>query len=268
MCVFLINACSKGGGGSPTPAPDPCAGKTIVITATVTDAASGASDGSIAATATGSTGFTYSINSGTFQASGTFSSLAAGAYTIAAKDAAGCVSTKSFTVATVDACIGKTITVTGVAVNSDKCSNTGKITITAAGSTGFTYSLNNGAFGASNVFSNLAPGAYTLNAKDAGGCVKSGTVTVASVAAGTTFAAVKAIIQTNCAVSGCHTGANAQNGINFSEDCTIVSNWYRIKARAVDENPSIMPPAPKTPLSTSEKQKILDWIAAGHQYTD
>ena len=39
------------------------------------------SNGSINATASGSTGFNYSINSGAFQASGNFTNLAAGSYT-------------------------------------------------------------------------------------------------------------------------------------------------------------------------------------------
>ncbi len=264
VCVVVINACSK---SDPSPV-DPCAGKTIVITATVTDAATGTSNGSIASAATGSTGFTFSINNGAFQASGNFSSLAAGTYSIIAKDAANCSATKSFVVASADVCIGKNITVNGAATGSDKCNPTGALTITAAGSTGFTYSLNNGAFQASNVFNNLATGNYTLNAKDADGCIKTSTAIISNFPAGVTFAPVKNIIQTNCAVSGCHTGASAQSGINFSDDCTIVSKWDRIKARAVDASPSIMPPAPKTALSTADKQQILDWITAGHKYTD
>lgn len=267
MGLILLYACSKSDPAPSTPA-DPCAGKTIEVTATITNSTSGASTGSITAAAAGSTGFTYSLNNGAYQASATFSGLAPGTYNISAKDGGNCTTTKAFVVGTNDACIGKNITVSGVAVSSDKCSSTGSIVITAAGSAGFTYSLNNGAFAAANTFANLAPGAYTINAKDADGCVKSETVTVAPLAAGLTFAPVKVIIQTNCAVTGCHTGAGAQNGINFSDDCVIVSHWDHIKARAVDAQPSVMPPAPKAPLSATDKQKILDWIAAGHKYVD
>jgi hypothetical protein len=267
MCVLLINACSKSD-STPTPPADPCAGKTIEITGTVVNTGAGTSIGSITATATGSTGFTYSLNNGTYQATGTFTGLGAGTYNISAKDGAGCTTTKSFVVGTNDACLGKNIVVDGNAAPSDKCSATGSIVITATGGTGFMYSLNNGAYSAANTFPNVAAGAYTLNAKDGDGCIKSSTLTVAALPAGLTFTPVKAIIQTNCAVSGCHTGTAAQNGINFSDDCTIVSNWDRIKARAVDANPSRMPPAPNAALSTADKQKILDWIAAGHKYTD
>ena len=267
VCLLLINSCSKND-SPPAPPADPCAGKTITVTATVANTTTGASTGSIAAAASGSTGFVFSLNNGTYQASGTFSGLAAGTYNISAKDGGNCITSKSFTVGTTDACIGKTITVTGTVTASDKCSPTGSIVITATGGTGFTYSLNNGNYAAANTFNNLASGAYTLNAKDADGCITSSPATISALPAGATFAPVKAILQANCALSGCHTGTGAQNGINFSDDCVIVSHWDRIKARAVDANPSVMPPAPNQSLSSTDKQKILDWIAAGHKYVD
>lgn len=264
VCGLLFTACSK---KNDSPA-DPCAGKTIVVTATLANATPGLSNGSIVASASGSSGFTYSINNGAFQASGTFASLAAGSYNITAKDGDNCTGSNNFTIATADACAGKNILVSGAATGSDLCSASGSITITATGGTGFSYSLNNGSFQPSNIFNNIATGNYTLNAKDADGCVKTATAVVADLPAGVSFAAVRTIMQTNCAKSGCHTGAAAQSGINYSIDCTIVSNWERIKARAVDANPSVMPPAPNAALSAADKQKILDWIAAGHKYTN
>lgn len=42
----------------------------------------------------------------------------------------------------------------------------------------------------------------------------------------------------------------------------ILSSWDRIKARAVDGNPSFMPRAQNSPLSTVNKQKITDWVNA------
>jgi len=52
------------------------------------------------ATASGSTNFTYKLNSGgVYQASGTFANLAAGDYTIFAKDGAGCEKSVSVAVA-------------------------------------------------------------------------------------------------------------------------------------------------------------------------
>jgi uncharacterized membrane protein len=87
---------------------------------------------------------------------------------------------------------------------------------------------------------------------------------------GTKFTAVKAVLANNCALSGCHSGAAPQNGINFTDNCTIVAQAARIKLRAVDQagTPNQMPPPPNLPLSTADRQKITDWVAAGGKLTD
>ena len=250
---------------------DICAAKTITVTGTVVNAgpAAGSANGSITATATGSTGFTYQLNAGAFQASGTFTGLAAGTYTITAKDLDGCLKSQSFTII-LDPCKGKTLTINATVTSTDKCAvpATGTITIIAGGGVGFTYSLNAGAFQVSNIFTGLAANTYSINAKDADGCIKTGSATITETPAGINFSAVRAVLQASCALSGCHSGAFPTGGLNFTLDCTIVGAWDRIKARAVDGIPSVMPPAPNPPLSAADKQKILDWIAAGHKYTD
>ncbi len=250
---------------------DICTAKNITVSGTVVNAGPGAgsTNGSITATASGSTGFTYQLNGGVFQATGTFTGLAAGAYTVTAKDLDGCLKSQSFTI-TLDPCFGKTITINPVITGNDKCSftPTGTITINASGSTGFTYSLNGGTFQASNIFTGLAAATYTIAAKDVDGCIKTGSATVTEAPAGINFAAVRLIIQNNCATSGCHSGASPAGGLNFTQDCTIVGAWDRIKARAVDGNPSFMPPPPNPQLTAAQKQRILDWIAAGRRYVD
>lgn len=167
-------SCSKDG-PSPTPTPtDPCAGKTISVTATTT-AANCTNNGTITVTATGSTGFTYKLGvSGTYQASNTFNNLAAGSYTIFAKDAGGCEKTTPVTVSSTSP-----ITITATSTPATNCSNNGTITATATGGTAFTYKLNaGGTYQASNIFNNLAPGNYTVFAKETGGCEVSTNVTV------------------------------------------------------------------------------------------
>jgi large repetitive protein len=161
-----------------------CADKTIVITGTTTaTSAPTATNGTITVSATGSTGFTYSLNGGSFQASGSFTNVAAGTYTITAKDDAGCTATKSFTV-TATAC--PTITITHVLTQATSAtSNNGAINATASGSTGITYS-NGGAFQASGNFTGLTGNTpYTITAKDVNGCTSSINVTVTIVAAPT-----------------------------------------------------------------------------------
>lgn len=266
---LFISSCTKSNaGGSPTP--DACAGITITVSATITSASTGQANGSINATATGGSGFTFSLNGGTPQSSGAFSNLAAGNYSVAAKSSTGCSGSAAFVVSSVNVCSGVTITATVTTTAATPCLTTanGSITITASGSTGFTYSINNGTFQNSNVFNSLAAGSYSFVAKDVNGCSQSGSATVAIAAAGAKYSAVKQVMLNSCAISGCHIAPNPQNGLDFSIDCTIIATKDRIKARAVDGIPSFMPPLPSAQLSATDKQKIVDWVNAGGGYAN
>ncbi|MEJ7610158.1 MAG: hypothetical protein WKF88_03155 [Ferruginibacter sp.] len=243
-----------------------CPAITVTAVTTLTSGPT-ANNGSLTATATGgATPYTYSKDGGvTFQASGSFNNLTAGNYTIVAKDVNGCLGSSG--TITVSSAPCPSITLSAGIIPSDKCTNNnGALTVTAGGSSGFTYNINGGTFQSSNFFFALGTGNYTLGVKDVNGCVKTGTAMVNIAPAGPTFAIVKSIITTNCAFSGCHAGAAPQNGIDFNDDCTIVAQRVRIKARAVDGIPSIMPPSGA--ISASDKQKILDWINAGGQHSN
>jgi len=224
----------------------------------------GSTTGSIIVTASGSSGFTYSLNNGPYQASGTFSNLAAGAYTIRAKNGDGCIGSGSFTVADGDPCAGKTITVTADASSSEKCGKTGTITVTASGSTGFTYRLNaSGTYQASNSFTQLEAGNYTVYAKDGTGCETTKTITVDAVANGPLFTAVVGLINSKC--SGCHTGSAPTSGISFATDCAIVEKKNNIKTQAVDLEAM---PKGGPALGAADKKIITDWITAGGRTSD
>jgi uncharacterized membrane protein len=86
--------------------------------------------------------------------------------------------------------------------------------------------------------------------------------------AGPKFTAVRQVVQTNCV--SCHNATITNGGMNWTIDCNIVANSGRIKARAVDAygTSTQMPQPPNAGLSTSDRQKITDWIAAGGRYTD
>lgn len=254
--------------GSKTFAVSAATCSTITVSAAVTNTSGpSATNGALNASATGGMApYTYSINAGTtFVSSGNFISLGVGSYTIIAKDANGCIGNSS--TLTVGSAACPTITISSSILGTDKCSNnTGTITVSASGSTGLQYSLNSGAFQSSNVFNVLAMGTYTIAVKDVNGCTNTASAIVTVRAAGANFAAVKAVLATNCAISGCHAGPSPQNGLNFKDDCTIVSQASGIKARAVDANPSIMPPTGA--ISSADRQKIVDWINAGGTYSN
>ncbi|MEQ1676087.1 MAG: hypothetical protein ABL876_05285 [Chitinophagaceae bacterium] len=251
-------------------AANPCAGVTVTVTTTQVDPTTGQSNGSITASATGGTGFTYSLNNGAFQASGTFTGLAAGVYTITAKNSNGCLGSKQVTLVASNPCTALTIVIATAIVNTTPCITpaSGKITVTATGSTGFTYNINGGTYQASNVFSALAAGNYTVGVKDANGCTKTAVATVGNVPSGPLFAQMRTLISTRCSGSGCHMNGGNAAGYNFDNDCNIVSKWNQINQSCVTYTLKKMPQSPQPLFTTAEKQKVTDWINAGHRYTD
>jgi len=248
---------------------NPCTGVTITVTATKVDPTTGQANGSIAATATGGTGFTYSLNGGAYQASGNFANLGAGTYTVTAKSSAGCTGTTTVTLVGVNPCNNISIVINPTVVNVTPCSspaNNGSITVSATGSTGFTYNLNGGAYQTSNAFSGLSATAYTVGVKDANGCTKTASVTVGTKAPGPTFGPVRTLIRARCSGSGCHVNGSSAAGYNFDSDCSIINSWSQIRSSCVNSNS--MPKQPQPSLTTTEKQTITAWINAGHGYSN
>lgn len=163
----------------------------------------------------------------------------------------------------IDACAGKTITVSLSATVADACTGA-KLSVTASGSTGFTYSIDGGSFDVSSDFSNVKAGDHTISAKDAAGCTQSAKITVTQTTAGPLFSAVKSLIQAQC--TSCHSGAGASAGRDWSIDCNVITNKALIKQRTVDGTPSFMPQGGK--LSVSDMKIITDWVNAGGRYSD
>jgi len=156
-----------------------------VVTPTVSLAAqnnitcNGLSNGSATVTATGGTGFTYSwspVGGTAASASG----LSVGNYTVTATTPAGCVGSTTLAItqpAVVSATLG---TLNNVTCNG---ANNGSATVNAAGGTGaFSYSWTPSGGNASTA-SNLAPGSYTVQVKDANNCSTSTTLAITEPAA-------------------------------------------------------------------------------------
>jgi hypothetical protein len=163
--------------------------------------------------------------------------------------------------AVVDSCLGVTVNTVAVAGYTTTGLLQGTITVTSPIGSGITYSIG-GAFQASPNFFLLAAGSYTVTTKTAANCKGTANVTINSY--GAKFYAVKNLIIGNC--GPCHLNGTSSGGRNFDTDNGIVAAWDRIKARAVDNLPSVMPQG--GPLTTPDKQKIVDWVNAGHRVTD
>lgn len=121
-------------------------------------------------------GYTYSINAGPAQASGTFSNLAAGTYVILVQDDNGCFDNQSFTVTEPQPLGLSVITQTDVTCFGG---NDGGVTLTGSGGTpGYLFSTDGINFQANGTFNNLAAGPFTLTIQDANGCIGTASVTI------------------------------------------------------------------------------------------
>lgn len=165
---------------------------------------------------------------------------------------------------TPDPCQGVTYDVEYFKSEAIGTQNNGSISITYPIGDTISYSLNNGSFQATATFSNLSPGNYVLTVKNQKGCTDTANITIFNY--GPKYALVKQIVNGYC--GPCHLNGAVSGGKNFDTDASIVSNWDRIKARAVDGNPSFMPETPNSPLTLVDRQKITDWVNAGHHQSD
>ena len=154
-----------------------------IFTFTQTNATCGNNAGTITISASGgSAPYQYSINNGvTYQANNFFTGLLAGQYRLVVKDAAGCL---NYAITTIISSTAPLLTAT---TSTATCFNANG-SITAYGSGGIApleYSINGNSFQASNIFNNLTSGPYTVTLKDASGCIKTTSVTIANNAAPT-----------------------------------------------------------------------------------
>lgn len=163
-----------------------------------------AQDGSI--TASSLPGSSFSLNSGSYQSSGTFNGLAAGSYTLTVRYPSGCDTTLIVSLPT------STITYAEGSATPSSCSqNTGTISITkaAGGTRPYIYAI-----GSNNqtdsTFTGLAPGTYTVTISDASdpSCNYSVSVTVPQDKADVTTSTVNP----NCNLSNGSITVSASGG--------------------------------------------------------
>lgn len=161
----------------------PAAAVTVTLTQDSVNC-NGAADGQIVAVGAGGSGaLQYSIDGTNFQASGTFTGLPAGPYTVTVRDIAGCNTTDNITVLEPTA-----LSVTAVQ-DSANCFGAadGFVTATATGgSPAYEYSSNGTTFAPSATINNLAAGPYTITARDGNGCTATTNATVLQPTAITT----------------------------------------------------------------------------------
>jgi hypothetical protein len=123
----------------------------------------------------------------------------------------------------------------------------------------YQYSINSGAFGLNNTFSNLAIGTYSIKVKDAGGCVISQAVQIVRGNTGISFAGViKPIIDSKCATnSNCHaTGASGHPELTSYD--LIKANASKVKSLTSNKT---MPK--EGSLTDNQIKQIACWVEDG-----
>jgi uncharacterized membrane protein len=76
---------------------------------------------------------------------------------------------------------------------------------------------------------------------------------------------IKAIIDTKCAIAGCHNAGSQAGGTILNDYATVKAkaDGGRIKARVIDANPSIMPQSGSPQLTANELSLIQCWLDKG-----
>jgi PKD repeat protein len=147
----------------------------LIINPSTTNPTCNQSNGSINITASGGTApYQFSIDGGaTYQASGSFTNLAAGTYNVIIEDVTGCFETNTITLSNLG---GVTPTITS---NQSICSGN-SVSITAGGAgAGGSYMWDNGlGSGSSHVISPASTTTYTVTIIDVNGCTSTASVTI------------------------------------------------------------------------------------------
>jgi len=213
-------------------------------------------NGIITAVATGGKApYTYALNTGSFGVNAVFTQLSAGDYILRVKDKNGCAVNSSEIQLRIP---GSDLSATTSTEPDTECvDNNGAITVTATGGTEpYQYKIGNQAFGDAATFTSLAVGNHTITVKDADGCLFPKAVSVNRGDTGTSLEDdIMPIIDTKCAVSGCHNGSESPN---FTNPQNVRTHAAKIKQLTQSGE---MPR--EGSLSATQKALIACWVDDG-----
>ena len=165
-------------------------------------------------------GLTFSIDGSDYSnSSGLFNSVAAGTYSLTAKNSNGCASAATNIIVNAPPA-GPAVPT--VVTTQPTCSvATGTISVSSSTS-GLTFSIDGSTYSnTSGVFSSVAAGNYNLTAKNIGGCVSVAASLVLNAQPSTpTAPGATATVQPTCAIA---TGTVALNGLPASGNWTVIT---------------------------------------------
>jgi len=134
--------------------------------------------------------------------------------------------------------------------------------VNVTGGTGpFMYKFGEGAFGATNTFSGLKHGSYTVEVKDVTDCPQIINAVVPRGDTGISYENdIKPILQANCIKSGCHNGDNGADR-NWSVFANVKEKAQGIKTRT--GNGTMPADIAPTGLPQAQRDLIACWVDDG-----
>jgi hypothetical protein len=197
--IFIVQSCVY----HSLPEPENCDQHPVVLElVSSADTECAAQTGSLEVVASGGTGiYRYKLDEGTLQSGSLFANLAAGTYTVTASDDRDCSAALEVTIRNQN---GVNMGIT--TLNAGCQTSNGSITVIPADGIGpYSFKINESEFQQDSTFNNLSAGTYSVVVKDATGCESAQSVQIKS---GVSFSAsISSIIESKCAISGCHNGA-------------------------------------------------------------
>ncbi|WP_299991705.1 gliding motility-associated C-terminal domain-containing protein [uncultured Pontibacter sp.] len=183
----------------------------------------------------------YALNNGTFQTGTTFTGLAAGTYTLTARDANLCTVSTSVTVVQ---SVPTNFTATPTAATCGDANGTVVVSGIVGGVGTFTYSKDGGrTFQSSSTLTGLAEGPHTITIKDARGCTFSKEVIIENIPGPSDFAFTanasscgrsNGSIEVGLVTGGSGTYSYSINGGDFQTSNTfsnLTADTYRITVK-------------------------------------
>lgn len=212
----------------------------------------GSIDGIILPVVSGGNGpYQFKLDGQQFQSSSRFENLGPGVYLLTVKDQNGCEKSVSVLLVSPESTLSANLETTDSGCNLEN----GTIIIEPAGGIEpYTYKLNDGPSTTTNAFFSLPSGSYKVDIIDNTGCSTTQTVKVSN---GVKFGAtIKPIIETNCALTGCHLD---QGNITFAVFSNIEVRTADIIARIQSGNM----PKNRPKLNQTDIDAIICWVNDG-----
>jgi hypothetical protein len=244
-----VMACSQ----DETPVDCEKSGPIISLGTVVNASQCGVSDGSLKVLGSqGKEPYQFTITGGVTQDNGQFNNLPAGIYTITITDANGCSSA-------IDNVYVKAqdFTFTAEITDDNAClGSNGAVTLqVSSGNPPYLFALGTSDFTDNNTFNNLSEGYHAFAVKDNSGCVVNLGVTVPRGFSNVSWTNdIKPIIETKCALSGCHNGARP--------DLRVFANAKKYAGSMKSKTQDRSMPAEGS-LTEAQIQLIACWVDDG-----